>query len=349
MLTRIRLKNIQKHKDLTLNLDKINVIIGATDTGKTSVFRGLLWGLTNNESGENLINNGGAKSCSVLLNIDGHEVERSWTKSKNAYRLDDKEFTTFRTTVPSPITDLLKMTELNVQGRRDLPFMVYYKASECANQFSEMLDLDEIDGTISNVNKAVKQKSEHCDNLKQQIKQYEDELKKYDKVDEAVQALSKLASIRGELLKVEERHTRLEALYNNACDAHKDFEKVPNPWGALEDLKRICDVITRYNTIGFKLDELNNYKTAYEMISSTLSKYKNFDKASNEFVKVTDIAKKGKDLKMRQEVLEELRQQLCRSESLVKSTRDTYQDLHDNFVEIFPEVCPLCGGTHHAL
>ena len=54
MLTRMRIVNIQKHKDLELLLDKINVIVGATDSGKTSVLRALTWALTNDDAGENL-------------------------------------------------------------------------------------------------------------------------------------------------------------------------------------------------------------------------------------------------------------------------------------------------------
>ena len=179
MLTRMRIVNIQKHKDLELLLDKINVIVGATDSGKTSVLRALTWALTNDDAGENLINNQGAKSCCVEIDADCNVIKRSWSKSKNAYSLDDKEFTTFRTSVPSPIAELLRLDTINIQRRRDLPFMVYFKASDCANQFSEMMDLSEIDNIITNSNKSVKVHSDDVEQLKTKKAEIDKELAKY--------------------------------------------------------------------------------------------------------------------------------------------------------------------------
>lgn len=349
MLTRIRLVNIQKHKNLTLNLDKINVITGATDTGKTSVFRGLLWGLTNNEAGDNLINNEGAKSCSVLINVDGHEVERSWTKSKNAYRLDSKEFTTFRTTVPTPIADILNMTDLNVQGRRDLPFMVYYKASECANQFSEMLDLEEIDSTISNVNKAVKQKTELVDTLKQQVKQYEDALKQYDKVDDAVKALAELGLLRGKLLQVEDRLNALLSLRKQVSDAQEAFDRTVNPYHAITTLRCLESLQKQYEEVVDRYEDLAEIKESADHYAETLRRVCSADKADREFKKVTDIVAKGKDIRTQIDALTELKQQYDRCIGFVDCTKQNYDRLHTEFVETFPDVCPLCGGTNHAL
>ena len=189
MLTRMRIVNIQKHKDLELLLDKINVIVGATDSGKTSILRALTWALTNDDAGENLINNQGAKSCCVEIDADGNTIKRSWSKGKNAYSLDDKEFTTFRTSVPSPIADLLRLDTINIQRRRDLPFMVYFKASDCANQFSEMMDLSEIDNIITNSNKSVKVHADDVEQLKAKKAEIDKELAKYEQLDEAIEAV----------------------------------------------------------------------------------------------------------------------------------------------------------------
>lgn len=349
MLTRIRLVNIQKHKNLTLNLDKINVITGATDTGKTSVFRGLLWGLTNNEAGDNLINNEGAKSCSVLINVDGHEVERSWTKSKNAYRLDDKEFTTFRTTVPTPIADILNMTDLNVQGRRDLPFMVYYKASECANQFSEMLDLEEIDSTISNVNKAVKQKTELVDKLKQQVKQYEDALKQYDKVDDAVKALAELGLLRGKLLQVEDRLTALLSLRKQVSDAQEAFERTPNPYFAIKRMKELETLVEQTNKSEDAWYEFSALLADAEYAQATVQKLSGAEQAYQDFCKLTEIAKRIKEVRDKHRVLESI--QLAHRDVVQSAIAadNRYTVLRKEFEDSFPDVCPLCGGTKHAL
>ena len=46
MIHQVHFKNTQKHKDLTLNfIEGLNVITGSTDSGKTSLLRGLLFAL----------------------------------------------------------------------------------------------------------------------------------------------------------------------------------------------------------------------------------------------------------------------------------------------------------------
>ena len=67
MLSKITLKNIQAHEDLTLEFGQgLNVIHGSTDSGKTAVLRGLLWAAMNDGNGDKLLkNNNGAKECSV--------------------------------------------------------------------------------------------------------------------------------------------------------------------------------------------------------------------------------------------------------------------------------------------
>ena len=348
MLTRIRLKNIQKHKDLTLNLDKINVVTGATDTGKTSIFRGLLWGLTNNEAGENLINNEGAKSCSVLINVDGHEVERSWTKSKNAYRLDDKEFTTFRTTVPSPIESMLNMTELNIQGRRDLPFMVYYKASECASQLSEMLDLDEIDSTIANVNRAVKAKTEDVDLLKQHLKESEEGLKKYEHLDEATEAFERIDGLYVKLMDTERRLADLTALQQRIEEASEEFERVPNPYMAVRHLKELDAIVEKVKHTEDAWYELSAVLTDAEHAQSTVKRLAKAEQAYHDLAKLAEHAKRIKEVQDKKYELETMIT-LCREGIQSASAADNrYTVLRKEFEDAFPEVCPLCGGTYHA-
>ena len=211
MIKSVKFKNIQKHKDLTLNLsDGINVITGPSDHGKTTILRGLLWAMTNNNSGDKLINNDGAKDCSVTVTADAHAIERSWSKSSNAYSLDGHEFTAFRTDVPKEIKDLLNLDAINIQNRRDLPFMVYYKASECADQFAQMLDITEIDNTITNVNKSVKENKDYVIRMREAFVGCENNLGRYSAVEDADREYQRLR----------EREEQYQGMEQSICDCN---------------------------------------------------------------------------------------------------------------------------------
>lgn len=223
MIKSVKFQNIQKHKDLTLNLsDGINVITGPSDHGKTTILRGLLWAMTNNNSGDKLINNDGAKDCSVTVTADDHAIERSWSKASNAYSLDGHEFTAFRTDVPKEIKDLLNLDAINIQNRRDLPFMVYYKASECADQFAQMLDITEIDNTITNVNKAVKENKDYVERMREAVVGCENNLGRYSAVADADREYQRLR-------KREEQYHAMEqsiCTYNARRDSYHGASRI---------------------------------------------------------------------------------------------------------------------------
>ena len=120
----IELVNIQKHKHITLSLSGINVLIGETESGKTSILRGILWNILNNTSGEKLLNNDGAKACSVTITCGDDVVSRNWSKTENTYTLNGKKFSAIRTSVPDEVSKLYAVDSVNIQRRRDVPFMV---------------------------------------------------------------------------------------------------------------------------------------------------------------------------------------------------------------------------------
>jgi DNA repair exonuclease SbcCD ATPase subunit len=57
MIKRIEIKNFQAHKNTEIDFDPgVNVISGASDAGKSSIFRALLWVITNRPSGDSIKN-----------------------------------------------------------------------------------------------------------------------------------------------------------------------------------------------------------------------------------------------------------------------------------------------------
>lgn len=240
MIKSVKFKNIQKHKDLTLNLsDGINVITGPSDHGKTTILRGLLWAMTNNNSGDKLINNDGAKDCSVTVTADDHAIERSWSKSSNAYSLDGHEFTAFRTDVPKEIKDLLNLDAINIQNRRDLPFMVYYKASECADQFAQMLDITEIDNTITNVNKVVKENKDYVLRTREAFVGCENNLGRYSAVEDADREYQRLREREEQYHAMEQSICAYNAIGNACRDALHLSDSLGRAAESAEMLKRL--------------------------------------------------------------------------------------------------------------
>ncbi|NCU26056.1 hypothetical protein EOM86_04960, partial [Candidatus Nomurabacteria bacterium] len=199
MLEYLKLTNIKKHRALTLNfVDGINILVGATESGKTSAMKGLLWALTNASTGGRLIHHG-ESSCEVEVGLDGKVITRSWSKSSNVYKLGEKELTAFKTDVPTEIKALVNISDINIQRRRDVPFMVYAKDTDNAEMFSQMLDLDEINTVITNSNAFVKDDKKEKTEAEAEASGLEKSLADYVSIDEAKESLDKILVSVGKL------------------------------------------------------------------------------------------------------------------------------------------------------
>lgn len=343
MLTRIRIVNVQKHKDLDLNLDKINVIVGPTDSGKTSVLRALTWALTNDEAGENLINNEGAKSCYVEVTTEDGTIRRAWSKGKNAYMLNDKEFTTFRTGVPDPIKAVLKLDDINIQRRRDLPYMVYAKASECASQFSDMMDLAEIDTVVGNINKAVTARMAAVEQVRDRRNTIEDELGSLAMLDEVCNAYEALAKRQEAIAKAEQDVERLKMLLERLSAARCEFAKVNDPAEAEFALQLITEQNDEWQRI---YNERNKAFSLYDMWMDASIGVRSLEGVAELTDYIRILNNEYNDYEEVRQTLSKYSDIYNKRKTLINVEAESMQQVLDAqtaFNSEFPNICPLCG------
>lgn len=156
MIKQLSIFNFQSHKDSHLEFtDGVNVIVGASDSGKSAIIRALKWLVWNRPSGEALRSSWGGKTEIELFTDDAHVV-RSKDKEE-LYVLGDQHFKAFRTDVPKEIQDALNMTEINLQQQLDQPFLLSLSAGQVAEHFNHIAKLDQIDRGLSNINKTIRE------------------------------------------------------------------------------------------------------------------------------------------------------------------------------------------------
>jgi hypothetical protein len=155
MIKQARFKNFKLLRDLTLNFEPgVNIITGSSDSGKTTSLKGMLWALQNMPQGKPPICHG-EKECSVTVTTDKGEIERG-VDERNYYQVNGERLTAFRNNLPPEVDAISHMADINVQHRRDLPFMISEKAGASAERLSEMMDLQEIGESLSRIDIEVK-------------------------------------------------------------------------------------------------------------------------------------------------------------------------------------------------
>src|SRR5690554_1875937 len=112
-IKRITLNNFQSHKYSSIELDeRLNVIVGPSDSGKSAIIRGIKWVLYNEPSGDYFIREG-EKECSVTLEFSDNTIlKRYRSKSKNQYILinnkgEETIFEGFGSNTPEQIVETI--------------------------------------------------------------------------------------------------------------------------------------------------------------------------------------------------------------------------------------------------
>jgi len=151
MIDELHISNLQSHKKTTLKFHKgVNILVGPSDSGKTSILRALRWIFENKPSGDVLRSWAGGETKAEII-MDGSTVSRSKDK-ENVYKLDKTEFKAFNKGVPEELTTLFNMNEINLQRQLDTHFLLSSTPGEVASHFNHIAHLDEIDNSLTNIN-----------------------------------------------------------------------------------------------------------------------------------------------------------------------------------------------------
>jgi len=188
----IRLFNFQSHKESELELSPgLNVIIGQSDSGKTSIIRALNWIVWNRPSGDEFINKN-AKSCFAEITFsDGAKISRNKEKNgkANYYIVNGQQLKAIGQDVPKEVSDILNLSEINIQKQFDAPFLISETPGQIAKALNEISRLEDIDTTISNINSSIKQEKEKIEDLQQYNEKLKVQLNSFPDIEKLEQKL----------------------------------------------------------------------------------------------------------------------------------------------------------------
>lgn len=189
MISKVQLTNFQSHKDTSIEFSEgITAICGESDKGKTGIFRGLYWALYNQGSGladvsdwcwtpKGAIKAGEVCSAKVVF-LDGKDMERKRTSDFNGYLSGEDKWEALKTDIPKPVSDTLKMGDINVQEQMDPPFLISYSAPEAARYLNKLIGLEEIDILSSKINSKQLGTKKELDHSILQLEKKNEELEK---------------------------------------------------------------------------------------------------------------------------------------------------------------------------
>jgi len=219
MLERIRLTNFQCHAQLKVKPGKqITAVVGDSDSGKSSLCRGIRWLVLNKPRGSGFIR-WGQKRCSVKIRLDGHDIERVKDSKGNRYILDGKEFKAAGNDVPGDIGVLLGMGPENFQQQHDSPFWFDRTPGELAKELNKIVDMGIIDRVVGEVASRLRKAKATELVCKERLLAAQEKLKELDFVADMVADFN-----------------RLEVLEKTAIEKRVDWKDLTEAIGSLQKI-----------------------------------------------------------------------------------------------------------------
>ena len=350
MIDLLRIKNFQSHQATELELcPGVNVIVGPSDNGKSSVLRALHWVVQNKPDGVgfvshwNLTPKGYVKDETRVTVVSGdHAVTRIRHKDTNAYIVDGKTLEAFGKDVPEEVPAALHIDDVNIQRQLDPHFLLSDSAGEVARIFNRTIRLDDIDKLLSLVESKKRSTRGVLEQTEREIERDRGEVESLSWVDD-VQELVEKAQVLEERVVVRRREHDLLLQASRAFDqARNIFESIDTSY-AEKMMQLLEDALHDQGGLRERYRDLGASAQAFLVLSSDVER----------MGKIPDVSEMiDRAEKKTAEVLELKRQSRVLGTSLADyahaaaAVRSVMQDLTTLSASL-PDLCPMCAGTGH--
>lgn len=337
----------QSHKNTVIEFHKgMNVIIGSSDTGKSSILKSFLLALNNKPSGDAYRSWFAPEDepTSVALEFDDGWFVRSRLKGKNYYETEEGKFEALRTDVPESIQNIANMAEYNVQTQFQKYFMLQDTPGERAKKLNELVGLEIIDSVFKKINGNLLTHKANIKSLNSDINDMRVELDNLSYLDALEVAINKLSSDIDKADSLTGRANQLDSLIVSILDIDKQINETSQILAiesSVKDLKVLLEIETN---LGMKCNNLMDYCTSIKEITIRIKGHQEFLKIETP---VVDLKKRYLGLSIISDnvrnldfLLDKLSEIDCKI-TMEQKELNVLIDTYSNKLKESP-TCPLC-------
>ena len=284
-ITSVTLKNFQAHKDTTVQFDKgLNIIVGESNNGKTSILRGILWAIDNQPLGNDFIM-AGENDCSVTINFsDGTYIKRGRTVKNTGYyeiryiddngKYIDQTYRGFTNAVPVEVANVHQMpkvnitkdieTHLNVLSQLDGPFLLTESPLVKASAIGRITGTHVIDAAIKESNKTIQSNRKLVKSYSEDLQQKENERKQLPDIKSMETFTKKYAYIVKYITKLNDSVIKLNADLQQISQYQQQMMQEKERCERLKKVAALLPIIQtakdKFNKVMFLHGKLTKYQ-----------------------------------------------------------------------------------------
>lgn len=350
MIDSIKIKGFQSHTKSTLELHQgVNVIVGSSDTGKSSIVRALKWVFQNRPQGDSFKNNQlkAKQKTHVLVKLkDEKPISRIKSSTENYYLHNNRKFKALRNDVPDSISQISKMKKVNLQSQHpnEQYFLLTDSPGQVAKKFNKVAGFEIMDKALFRINAKIRESDQKIKIYDDEVKDKKQELKNLKWVIDAEKKIKTLVTKSEKIKTKEKQKSKIKGLLVNTHRTKEELKEYLNLDAALKDIIKINN---RGRQIGGIKKKTETAKTLIYRLKKTgqeIKKYKEVRAAQKDIITIINervISNKKHALLY---TLYENINLLKTIEKEIKNSQEeitTYQAKFDKYLK--ENKCPVCG------
>lgn len=347
MIKSVRIQNFQGHEDTYIEFHPgVNVFIGQSDSGKSSVIRALEWVINNKPDGDAFRSDWGGETL-VTLEVDDHKVTRVKGKGEraNLYILDDQKFKAFNKGVPDEIQQVININEINWQGQFDSPFLLSRNAGEVARQLNQVSNLSIIDTAISNASMLIRNNHKSIEDDLSISDDLQEKIDSYDYLEEFENDLSKLEKKNHELENVRQKIVSIKYLIHDISETEIELKRIRRITKLEGLVDKLLSQFESRKTIRSKIARLQDLISKITACKKHMVSTKRITKLQPAIKSLLSKQKKLSEIRQQKNLLQGILNEMSGQNNLLIKTRQILVKSEYEFRILMPDECPLCGSN----
>ena len=352
MIKKLKMENIQSHKKTEIEFDPgLNVIIGSSDSGKSSIIRALYWIVKNEPRGDSIRSDWGGDSIAEIV-IDGVTITRKRTNKVNQYLLNGNplDFDSMkRVGVPDEISTFLNLDDVNFHHQLEKPYLLDESSGEVARHFNRIAHIEIIHESSRKIESWIKSINHSLYSKEQDINEFSEELKAYEYLPE----------LEGLIISLEQMDKKLKSLNKKKIEISKLVSSITKINAEIEANKfklelglKVDSVLEMINTKENLIKTRNNLRNLLDNIQDThaeLEDYKSYLVLQEPIDTCIELMDKKAAKEQDKVKLLNLISDIEDLQSDIKDLNKSLKVMETEFKNNLPTICPILGIKCEAL
>jgi len=343
MIKSLDIKNLHSHKESHLEFrEGVNVIIGASDAGKSAIIRAFNWAAENRPLGDSIHSTWGGETV-VNIVTDTAEIERAKYK-RDQYTLSGIEtpFKAFGTKVPEEIRQALNLDPINTQFQADPHFLFSKSPGEAAVFFNRIANLEILDKARNNIEKTINSIEADIKYNKKQLDVKTQELNEFEYLEKLEIELEVIEGLEEERNTNSSKISKLETSINTLREIESKLELLKEKITAEEEVDIVLQWITTFEGRKKEIESFTDLLFEINACESDIrlkSKILLAEASVNKVIELIEEEQKNKT------IIEEFEKFLYNIKNTIKKLimlEKELADMEKTFEKEMPERCPLC-------